>query len=87
MDDRTEIELVYITIAKNRRRVLIAFKDESLLRPSEISKKIGMDIKLVSYNLRKLNDNGYVFVLNPECTKPRYYQLTEKGRKILNLLK
>lgn len=86
MDDQTAVELVYITIAPNREKVLKAFKDADMLRPSQIANQLDMHINKVSFNLKKLREKEYVYLVNPEVRKPRYYKLTAIGRKILNLL-
>lgn len=86
MNDETLIQITYITIAPNREKVLQSFSDEDYIRPIQIAKKTGLHPNAVSSNLKKLRDNGFVYVINPEHHVPRLYRLTDKGKKILNLL-
>lgn len=85
MDDQTEIELVHITIAPNRRKVLEAFNEKEILRPYEVRDITGIE-EHISNHLKWHRERGYVVLLNPEVTKPRYYQITAKGKRMLNLL-
>lgn len=86
MDDETLAQITYITIAQNRKKVLQSFNDEDYMRPIGIAKKTSLHPNAVSSNLKKLRDNGFVYVINPEYHVPRLYRLTDKGKKILNLL-
>ena len=85
LDDQTEIELVHITIAPNRRKVLEAFNKKEILRPYEVRDITGIE-EHISNHLKWHKEHGYVVLLNPEVTKPRYYQLTSEGKRILELL-
>ena len=86
MDDETLIDLVYVKIAPNREKVLKEFKGEDILTPTEISKRLGIHRNTISFNLKKLKEKDYVYVINPKFSRPRFYRLTEKGKKILGLL-
>ena len=86
MDDETFILLAYIKNAPTREKVLKSFNDEDFLRPIQISKKLSIHPNHVSKNLRELCEHELVYVINPEYTIPRLYRLTEKGKKIINLL-
>lgn len=86
MDDETEVQLIYITISPNREKVLKAFKNEEMLRPSEIARKLNLRINTVSDNLKKLTEREYIYLMNPQFHSHRFYKLTEKGKKILDLL-
>ena len=86
MDDETLIDLVYVTIAPNRGKMLKEFKDEDTLTPTEISRRLGLHRNTVSHSLRKLKERGYVYVINPEFSRPRLYRLTEKGKDIIRFL-
>lgn len=86
MDDETLIDLVYVTIAPNREKVLKEFDGEDTLTPTEISKRLGLHRNTVSLNLRKLRERGYVYVINHKFSRPRLYRLSEKGKKIVQLL-
>ena len=86
MDDKTLVEMVFITISPNREKVLKQFKGEDTLTPTEISKRLGLHRNTISFNLKKLRERGYVYVINPEFSRPRLYRLTEKGKIILDLL-
>ncbi len=86
MDDETLIILTYIKNAPNREKVLLAFRNEDVFRPSQISKKLNFHKNTVSKNLKDLREHDLVYIINPEYHVPRLYRLTEKGKKILTLL-
>ena len=86
MDEETLIELIYIKNAPNRERVLKAFKDEEYIRPSDLAKRFHIHTTTISANLRKLQDRGYVYLINPEFANPRFYKLTERGKQIIEAL-
>ena len=86
MDDVTLIELTYITIAPNRKKVLCAFNDEDYMRPIQIAKKLDLHPSAVSNNLKKLRDRGYVYLMNPDYHIPRLYRLTDRGKYIINFI-
>lgn len=86
MDDDTLLQINYITLAPNRVKVLQSFVNEDYQRPIQIAEKLDLHPTTVSLNLRKLRDNGYVYLMNPDYHMPRLYRLTEKGKRILNYL-
>lgn len=71
MDDETLILLSYITIAPNREKVLKSFEGEDFLRPTEISRKIGVHPNNVSKHLRFLREHNLVYVMNPDYHVPK----------------
>lgn len=86
MDDDTLLQINYITLAPNRVKVLQSFDNEDYQRPIQIAKKLDLHPSAVSNNLKKLRENGFVYIINPDYHIPRLYRLTEKGKNILNLL-
>ena len=86
MDDDTLLQINYITLAPNRVKVLQSFDNEDFQRPIQIAKKLDLHPSAVSNNLKKLRENGFVYIINPDYHVPRLYRLTDKGKKILNLL-
>ena len=86
MDDKTLIQLTYITIAPNREKVLKAFANEDFIRPRDIVKRTGIHPNNVSKHLKGLREHGMVYVINPDYHVPRLYRLTPKGKRLLNLL-
>lgn len=86
MDDQTLIQLIYVKNAKNREKVLKAFKDKDFMRPIHIANKTNLHPNTVSKQLKDLREHDLVCVINPEYHVPRLYRLTSKGKKILNLL-
>lgn len=87
MDDETLILLAYIKNAPTREKVLKSFEGEDFLRPTEISRKIGVHPNNVSKHLRSLREHNLVYVMNPDYHVPKLYRLTEKGKNILNIFK
>ena len=86
MDDDTLILIAYIRNAPNREKVLKSFEREDFLRPIQISKKLNLHPNTISKNLKDLREHELTYVINPEYNVPRLYRLTDKGKKILNLL-
>ena len=86
MDNLTFLQINYITIAPNRRKILQSFENEDYQRPIQIAKKLDLHPSAVSNNLKKLRDRGYVYLMNPDYHIPRLYKLTEKGKRILNYM-
>ena len=86
MDKQTLVLKTQIELSTQRVRVLKAFENEDYQRPIQIAKKLDLHPSAVSNNLKKLRENGFVYIINPDYHIPRLYRLTEKGKNILNLL-
>ena len=83
-------DIAFIKRAKNRLKV---FKElEGTLMPSELVVKIygknsNTHFNIVSRALSELADVKLAKVINPKSRTGRLYKLTNKGKKVLNLLK
>ena len=85
MDDETKILIEYMKQSKNRQKVLKSFHEDPL-RPSQISVLIGIHISSVSKCLRQLREKELIYLLNPDFHIGRLYDITEKGKRIINLI-
>lgn len=69
----------------NRKKIL-----ELLDKPKTatmISKEINVHRSSISRTLLKLSEKGYVKCLNPKDAMHRFYEITAKGREILEKVK
>ena len=71
MEDNEKIIIEFIKLSKNREKVFRALEGETL-KPTDISKKTGIHRNRL---------------LNPENKRGRLYELSEYGKKILDLMK
>jgi len=69
-----------------RHKTLIAIGNGMVI-PSEISKTIGIRLNHVSMSLNDLKKSGLVECLNESAKKGRLYQLTDFGKKVLEITK
>ena len=75
MEDNEKITIEFIRLSKNREKVFRALEGETL-KPTDISK-----------TLSQLKEKDLVRLLNPENKRGRLYELSEYGKKILDLMK
>ena len=79
-------EISLLNRSEKRIKVL-----ESLEKRSKIPSKISRDINDSSYNISKylktLKEYDLVVCLNENDKRYRYYKITDKGRKYLNIIK
>ena len=80
--DELWAEVGYITISKNRSKVMKILADGPKI-PSQIGNEAGIRTNHVSNNLRQLSDHGLVECINPNAKKGRLYMLTEKGKIVV----
>lgn len=85
MDDETKILIEYMKQSKNRQKVLKSFHGD-VLRPSQIAILTEIHISSVSKCLRQLREKGLIYLLNPDFHIGRLYDITEKGRYIVDFL-
>ena len=85
MDDETKILIEYMKQSKNRQKVLKSFQGD-VLRPSQIAILAEIHISSVSKCLRQLREKELIYLLNPDFHLGRLYDITEKGRILLNFL-
>lgn len=86
MDNETLILIEYIKNAPTRKKVMKSFEGEDIIRPIKISRKTGIHPNNVSKKLKDLREHELAYIINPDYHVPKLYKLTEKGKKILNLL-
>lgn len=75
-----------VVASKHKKGVMLALQNRPMT-PTEISKEIGINVAHVSRALRELIEKQAVICLTPERKKGRVYSLTEKGIRILELLR
>ncbi len=85
MNDKEKINRQFIKMSKNREKVLKSLKGETL-NPTEISEKTGIHRNNVSRTLSQLKEKELVRILNPESKRGRLYELTEDGKKVLDII-
>lgn len=74
----------FVTRAKNRKLVLINLKEPKT--PSALSIQLELHRSAVSRAILELESKGLVKCLTPNEKMGRYYQITEKGLKILKAI-
>ena len=85
MDDETKILIEYMKQSPNRQKVLKSFQGD-VLRPTQISILTGINRNAVSKYLRQLREKELIYLLNPDFHVGRLYDMTEKGRFIVEFL-
>ena len=80
--DELWAEVGYVTISKNRGKVMKILSDGPKI-PSQIGRQAGIRTNHVSDNLKQLSEHGLVECINPEARKGRLYRLTEKGKMVV----
>ena len=78
-------ECSYVIRGKNRRRVFLVL--ESPKTPTQLSDELKIHLSHVSRALGELEVKKLVTCLTPSEKVGRIYRLTEKGRKVLKLVK
>ena len=85
MDTETLILKTQIELSTHRVKVLKAFEDADVLRPTEIAMLSGMNPNNVSRSLGQLKKMDLVTVVSSKG-RARYYGLTANGKHILDYL-
>ncbi|MDR0911180.1 MAG: transcriptional regulator [Methanobrevibacter sp.] len=80
------ILMVRVHISKPKRKTLLSL-EYCCKMPSEIAKDVDERINAISSALSYLKDNNLVYCMNEDFNKGRMYQITEKGKKVIKLLK
>ncbi|MDR0913099.1 MAG: MarR family transcriptional regulator [Methanobrevibacter sp.] len=85
-EEKRDVEsIAYIKLSKHRQKVFINIGDK-LKIPSEISKETGLNIDDVSRALRGLKSKDLVVCLNETDKRARLYELTQKGKAVLEYI-
>ena len=86
-DEKTDMEIIsLLSRSKKRLEVLESLKHENKI-PSIISKDINDSSHHISKYLKTLKEYDLVVCLNENDKRYRYYSITEKGTKYLNIIK
>ncbi len=85
MNKETLILKTQIELSAHRVKVLKAFEDDDVLRPTEIAVLSGMKPNNVSRTLGQLKKMDLVSVVSSKG-RARYYGLTSRGKYILDYL-
>ncbi len=83
MDTETLILKTQIELSTHRVKVLKAFEDANVLRPTEIAMLSGMKPNNVSRSLGQLKKMDLFTVISSKG-RARYYALTDKGKHIID---
>ncbi|GBE55437.1 hypothetical protein BMS3Bbin15_01611 [archaeon BMS3Bbin15] len=78
--------LQLLKTSENRVNILKLLDRGKVLTPTEISKETGIVVNHVSIFLKEFKDNKLVRCLNEEDKRGRLYQITEDGKKVLQLM-
>ena len=86
-DEKQDIEIIsLLSRSKKRLEVLESLENENKI-PSVISKDINDSSHHISKYLKTLKEYGLVVCLNENDKRYRYYSITPKGTKYLNIVK
>lgn len=86
-DEKQDMEIIsLLTRSKKRLEVLESLENENKI-PSVISKDINDSSHHISKYLKTLKEYGLVVCLNENDKRYRYYSITPKGTKYLNIVK
>ena len=78
-------ECSYIIRGKNRRRVFLAL--ETPKTPTQLSDELKIHLSHVSRALSELESKKLAVCLTPAEKVGRIYKLTEKGKRVLKMIK
>lgn len=86
-DEKQDIEIIsLLSWSKKRLEVLESLENENKI-PSVISKDINDSSHHISKYLKTLKEYGLVVCLNENDKRYRYYSITPKGTKYINIVK
>lgn len=86
-DEKQDMEIIsLLSRSKKRLEVLESLENENKI-PSVISKDINDSSHHISKYLKTLKETGLVVCLNENDKRYRYYSITPKGTKYLNIVK
>jgi len=78
-----EWDLISLITSSKIRFKLLTRLNKSRYTPTELSKDLGIHISAVSRALSELTEKELIKCLTDKRTKFKYYQISEKGKKIL----
>lgn len=86
VEDQLTLKLYGFVISSSYRKMVLLELGKSPQIPTNIARRLNINVNHVSRTLSQLNSKGLVRCINPEERKGRVYILTELGRKVLNRL-
>lgn len=78
--------LKLLKASEKREKILRLLGSGKILTPTEIAQQTDVIVNHVSIVLREFKDNNLIICLNEEDKKGRLYQITKKGKKVLELI-
>ncbi|KZX15215.1 hypothetical protein MBCUT_16750 [Methanobrevibacter cuticularis] len=88
MDEEKANLIAYVKSGKNRLKVLeIIKKHKKLVFASDIADEVGIRVNHMGTLLRELAEKGLLNNPNPSNKRQKLYQISEKGKEILNYFK
>ena len=85
VDEELINRISFVKSSGNRHKILNAIGD-NMRSPSEISKRTNIRLNHVSMYLSELKESGLVECLNETTKKGRLYQMTEVGKKVIEIV-
>jgi predicted transcriptional regulator len=79
--------MLYVLSIDRRVLVVREFQNHSVLRASDIAKEVNRSLQNTSRALNELKTKEIVLCINYQSRTWKKYMLTEKGKKVLDLLK
>ena len=80
---KKDYELLSFIHGARRRAVLLSLKDEAK-NPKQIADECKISISNISNTLPELVEKGLVICKNPNSHIFKYYEITKKGKELLN---
>ena len=88
MDEEKANLIAYVKSGKNRLKILkIMEKQEKLVFASDISEKVGIRVNHLGAVMRELTKKELLNNPNPSNKRQKLYQISEKGKEILDYFK
>ncbi|MFH1365639.1 MAG: winged helix-turn-helix domain-containing protein [archaeon] len=77
-------DISFIIRSKHRKNILKLLDKPKT--PTQIKKTTGLHFNIVSRTIIELEKNGFLKCLNPQQKLIRFYQITKRGKDLLNKL-
>ncbi len=85
MDEELINGISFVKSSVNRHKVLNTIGND-MRSPAEIAKRTNIRLNHVSMYLSELKENSLVECLNETAKKGRLYQLTDLGKKVIEIV-
>ena len=79
-------EISFILKGKRRKSILFSL-EKGVKTSSNLSKELKLNLANVSNTLKELEKNEFIECKNPEDYHLKFYELTEKGKQVLDEIK